>query len=77
MSEPPPTSPGLVTNLLSQAADGSATAIDDLLPLIYGEMRALAGHMLAGERRDHTLQPTALVHEVYARQRVGQFRDRG
>ena len=63
----PSTSSGLVTSLLCQAADGSAAAMDDLLPLIYGEMRALAGHMLAGERRDHTLQPTALVHEAYAR----------
>jgi RNA polymerase sigma factor (TIGR02999 family) len=42
-------------------------AIDDLIPLVYDELRALAAKRLARERADHTLQPTALVHEAYAR----------
>jgi RNA polymerase sigma factor (TIGR02999 family) len=40
---------------------------DRLLPLVYDELRALAGHYLAGERPGHTLQPTALVHEAFVR----------
>ncbi|GJM23984.1 MAG: DNA-directed RNA polymerase sigma-70 factor [Phycisphaerae bacterium] len=39
----------------------------DFFPLVYDELRALAGHYFQGERRDHTLQPTALVHEAYMR----------
>jgi RNA polymerase sigma factor (TIGR02999 family) len=42
-------------------------ALDALLPAVYGELRALAGRYLRGERSDHTLQPTALVHEAYLR----------
>jgi RNA polymerase sigma factor (TIGR02999 family) len=40
---------------------------DRLLPLVYEELRALAGHYLGGERAGHTLQPTALVHEAFVR----------
>ena len=39
--------------------------VDDILPLIYGELRSLANNYLRRERSDHTLQPTALVHEAY------------
>src|SRR5207249_3677836 len=39
----------------------------DLLPLVYEELRALAGRKMRQERPDHTLQPTALVHEAYVR----------
>ena len=46
------------------AEPGEAT---ELLPVVYGELRRLAKHYIAGERRDHTLQPTALVHEAYLR----------
>jgi RNA polymerase sigma-70 factor, ECF subfamily len=42
-------------------------ALDALLPAVYSELRALAGRYLRGERPDHTLQPTALVHEAYLR----------
>jgi RNA polymerase sigma-70 factor, ECF subfamily len=42
-------------------------ALDALLPVVYEELRALAGHYLRRERPDHTLQPTALVHEAYLR----------
>jgi RNA polymerase sigma factor (TIGR02999 family) len=43
------------------------TALDDLFPQVYDELRRLAAHALQGERSDHTLQPTALVHEAYLR----------
>jgi RNA polymerase sigma factor (TIGR02999 family) len=44
---------------------GDAKAAEDLLPLVYDELRRLAAHRLAGERNEHTLQPTALVHEAW------------
>ena len=56
-----------VTQLLIDLTNGKRTAVDDLLPLIYGELRSLAGNYLRRERSDHTLQPTALVHEAYLR----------
>ncbi len=46
------------------AARGRDSA-EELLPLVYDELRRIAARFLAGERRDHTLQPTALVHEAY------------
>jgi RNA polymerase sigma factor (TIGR02999 family) len=54
-----------VTKLLRAIEGGEARAADELLPLIYEELRARAGVLLASERRDHTLQRTALVHEAY------------
>ena len=54
-----------VTRLLRAIQDGDARAADELLPLVYEELRSRAGVLLAGERRDHTLQRTALVHEAY------------
>src|SRR5688572_30528381 len=54
-----------VTQLLEAAAAGDSKAAAELLPLVYDELRRLAAHKLAGERPDHTLQPTALVHEAY------------
>lgn len=57
-----------VTRLLRQWRDSDeAGALDRLVPLVYDELRALAAHHLSHERRGHTLQPTALVHEAYAR----------
>jgi RNA polymerase sigma-70 factor, ECF subfamily len=44
-----------------------SASIDALMSTVYGELRAIAGRMLASERRDHTLQPTALAHEAYLR----------
>jgi len=41
--------------------------LKDLLPLVYGHLHRIAARRMAGERRDHTLQPTALVHEAYLR----------
>ncbi len=56
-----------VTYLLKNAQAGDRAALDELLPLVYGELRRLAASHLARERADHTLQPTALVHEAYLR----------
>jgi RNA polymerase sigma factor (TIGR02999 family) len=56
-----------VTRLLDAAAAGDRRAAADLLPLVYDELRQLAAARMAGESPDHTLQPTALVHEAYLR----------
>lgn len=55
------------TLILSAAAAGDAAAADQLLPLVYAELRALAASHLRRQRHDHTLQPTALVHEAFLR----------
>ena len=56
-----------VTQLLIQLTAGNRAVMDQLLPLVYDEMRRLAANYLRHERADHTLQPTALVHEAYLR----------
>lgn len=56
-----------VTQALQELADGDSSAADRLLPLVYAELHALAHAMFANERTGHTLQPTAVVHEAYAR----------
>jgi RNA polymerase sigma factor (TIGR02999 family) len=56
-----------VTRLLQAARNGDTSALEELLPFIYADLRRLAGSILRGERPGHTLQPTALVHEVYLR----------
>ena len=56
-----------MTQLLIQLTDGNRAVLDELLPLIYAELRSLAANYLRRERSDHTLQPTALVHEAYLR----------
>ena len=56
-----------VTRLLDAAATGDRQAAADLLPLVYDELRKLAAVRMAAESPDHTLQPTALVHEAYVR----------
>ena len=63
---------GQVTELLRQWTQGDEKALDDLLPLVYKELRRLAHYHLRAERPDHTLQSTALVHEVYMRLMGGQ-----
>ena len=60
-------SPGDVTALLLAWKDGSSEALDELTPIVYSELRTLARHHLRGERRDHSLQPTALTHEAFLR----------
>jgi len=56
-----------VTQLLEQWASGDRQALEDLTPLVYKELRRLAASHLRKERKSHTLQPTALVHEAYLR----------
>lgn len=56
-----------VTQVLRELSDGHETAPERLMPLVYDELRRLAGGYLEGERSDHTLQATALVHEAYIR----------
>src|SRR5215472_10049490 len=56
-----------VTILLRQFSSGDQQALDRLVPLVYAELRKLAASYLRNERLGHTLQPTALVHEVYVR----------
>jgi RNA polymerase sigma factor (TIGR02999 family) len=68
-----------VTRLLLDWTDGNERARDEVLPLVYDELRRLAALYLLRERHDHTLQPTALVHEAYLRlvdQRQVNWRNR-
>ena len=68
-----------VTVLLNRLAEGDQDAAAKLFPLVYGELRRLAARHLRSERRDHTLQATALVHEAYlklAAQRKGDWQNR-
>jgi len=55
------------TQLLINWRNGDKSALDKMTPVVYDELRRLARHFLAAERPDHTLQPTALVHEAYLR----------
>src|SRR5262245_6580672 len=70
---PPGSAPGhaagsaAITSLMARAQEGDRQATDELLPLVYEELRQLADRFLAGEKRGGTLQPTALVHEAYLR----------
>ena len=54
-----------VTELLLKFSDGKRDVVDELLPLIYDELKRIAASYLRRERSDHTLQPTALVNEAY------------
>jgi RNA polymerase sigma factor (TIGR02999 family) len=56
-----------VTRLLNAIEHGDSQAATELLPLVYDELRRLAGHKMANEAAGHTLQPTALVHEAWLR----------
>jgi RNA polymerase sigma factor (TIGR02999 family) len=72
-------SPSRVTRLLLDWSDGDERARDEVLPLVYDELRRLAALYLLRERHDHTLQSTALVHEAYLRlvdQRQVNWRNR-
>lgn len=59
--------PEAVTRLLQAAASGDEDAPSRLLEMVYSQLRAIAQQRMAGERRSHTLQATALVHEAYVR----------
>jgi RNA polymerase sigma factor (TIGR02999 family) len=54
-----------VTVILNRVEGGDLKAADELLPLVYQELRRLAAHKMANETASHTLQPTALVHEAW------------
>ncbi len=56
-----------VSTLLRAWSSGDRSALDKLAPIVYDELRRLAHHYLNGERSDHSLQTTALVHEAYLR----------
>src|SRR4051812_9463584 len=60
-------SPGDVTQLLVRWRNGDNEALPRLMPLVYNELKAIAGRYLRSERSAHTLQCTALVHEAYLR----------
>ena len=70
---------GAATRLLLAFSGGDRNALDQMLPLVYDELHRLAEHYLGAERENHTLQPTALVHEAYMRlinQRAVDWRNR-
>lgn len=56
-----------ITDLLARWREGDKEALDELVPQVYSALHRLADHYLRQERTDHTLQPTALVHEAYLR----------
>ena len=68
-----------ITVLLGDWSRGNQSALNQLLPLVYAELRRVAARQLRRERADHTLQPTALVHEAYIKlvdQRQGDWQNR-
>ncbi len=71
--------PGAVTELLAAWRGGDTAARDRMIELVYDELHSIAQRQLARERSNHTLQPTALVHEAFMRlagQRKIEFNDR-
>jgi len=76
---PPPPGPSAITDLLEEASGGNVEALNRLVPLVYEELRVLARARRRGERSNHTLNTTALVHEAYmklADQTRVKWRDR-
>jgi len=57
----------MITQALAKWNDGDESALRSVMPLVYDELKKVAHHYLRGERADHTLQSTALVHEAYLR----------
>jgi hypothetical protein len=68
-----PTTPRQVSDLLVEFQKGDQAAASRLLPIVYRELRRLAGYYMRGEKPGQTIQPTELVHEAYLRL-VGQER---
>lgn len=58
-------SPEEISGMVRRWGQGDEHALDALTPLVYDDLRHLAGYLLRGERPGHTLQPTALVNEAY------------
>jgi len=78
-SQPMHEVPADITLLLHDAASGQRESVDALIAAIYEDMRRLAARHMGGERQNHTLQPTAVVHEAYVRlidQRNTDWKDR-
>jgi RNA polymerase sigma factor (TIGR02999 family) len=72
--------PGEITQILHEWREGNREAFDRLMPLVYHELRNIATGLMRRERSGHTLQPTALLHELYfrlAQQRRVGIGDRG
>lgn len=72
-------SPSEVTALLTRLSGGDKSVIERLMPLVYDELHRRASSFMRQERPDHTLQPTALVHETYLKlveQRAATFKNR-
>ncbi|MBI4910928.1 MAG: sigma-70 family RNA polymerase sigma factor [Acidobacteria bacterium] len=70
---------GELTQLLQQWSRGDGEALNALMPLVYHELKQIAGARMRNERSGHTLQPTALIHEAYVRlvrQQLPDFRNR-
>jgi RNA polymerase sigma factor (TIGR02999 family) len=61
------TPPNEITQLLRKWSEGDRAALNELMPVVYQELRKLAGGYLRGEKPGHTLQPTALINEAYLR----------
>src|SRR5258708_21319157 len=59
--------PGEITRVLAEWSGGNQAALDNLVPIVYDELRGLASNYMRGERPGHLLQTTALVHEAYLR----------
>lgn len=59
--------PKNITQLLKSAQAGNRSSLDEFLPLVYDELKKIAAYKLSLERKNHTLQATALVHEAYLR----------
>jgi RNA polymerase sigma-70 factor (ECF subfamily) len=73
-------SPAGITRLLEQWSAGDSHALQELLPLVYTQLRDIARQQMRRERTAHTLQPTALVNELYlqlSKQHAGQWKSRG
>ena len=71
--------PNEITQMLGQWSGGDGNALDEVMPLVYDELRRMAHRHMARERPDHTLQATALVNEVYLKmqdQRGGTWKNR-
>lgn len=58
---------GLTRDIIMRATQAESTSLDEMLPVVYDEMRVLAAYFLRGERLARTLRPTALAHEAYLR----------
>ena len=67
MKKDPPQQEHEITQLLAKWSDGNQAALDELYPLVYGELHRLARRYMSRERKGHTLQTTALINEAYVR----------